>query len=174
MKPGRRRLTVASLAAVCFIVLTAATLWTVNAYARRSPTVACRLGAGVTLYSSLDRLPEPFTAYLSSKLAEPAGLPAELGGLAPRDGYFNATDIVIPALPIRRFIGGGRAGNRWFLWYEHGGFAIHAHLVVVDLPPGAIAPLPRANMTAWPPPRLCALTAGVLFDRAAATLGEEW
>lgn len=46
MKPGRRRLTVVAVAAVGVIVLTQATLWVVNAYARRSPVVACRLVRG--------------------------------------------------------------------------------------------------------------------------------
>jgi len=167
MRPGRNRLTIAALAAVAFIILTAATLWAVNAYARRSPTVACRFG-GVTLYSSLDRLPEPLVTYLAGKLVGPAGR----GGLAPRDGYFNATDVVMSGLPMRRFISAGRAGDRWFLWYEHGGLALHAHLIVIDLAPTATVAV--ANMTAWPPARLCALTGDILSGRVAAVLGEEW
>jgi hypothetical protein len=170
MKPGRRRLTVAAVAAVALILLTAATLWALNAYARRSPIVACRFGPAVTLYSSLDRLPEPLTAYLADKLASPAGY----GGLARRDGYFNATDVVISGLPMRRLISAGRAGDRWFVWYEHGGLGMHAHLVFIDLPPDVKEPVLLANMTAWPPTRLCALTAGILSGRTAALRGEEW
>jgi hypothetical protein len=106
MKPGRRRLTAGALAALAVIILTATALWVANAYARRSPVIACRLGPGVALYSSLDRLPEA----IAGKLAGPAGY----GRLAPRDGYFNGTDAAISGLPVRRLIGAGRSRDRWF------------------------------------------------------------
>lgn len=120
------------------------------------------------LHSSLDRLPEPLTAYLAGELAHPAGLSLELGGLAPRDGCFSATDFLIST---RRPIGAGRSGDRWFLWDGHGGFGLHVHLVVVDLPPDAKA---LANMFGWPLARLCATTADILSGRASAVIGEEW
>jgi hypothetical protein len=46
MKPGRRRLSVAAVAVVGVIVLTASNAVGLNAYARRSPVVACRLVRG--------------------------------------------------------------------------------------------------------------------------------
>jgi hypothetical protein len=27
---------------------------------------------------------------------------------------------------------GGRLGNRWFIWYEHGGFAYNRNIVLYD------------------------------------------
>jgi hypothetical protein len=106
------------------------------------------IGSGVTLYSSLDRWPEPLTAYFAGKLANRAGLRLELGGLAPRDSYFSASDFLISGWPTRRPIGVGRSGDRWFVWYEHGGFGLHV--------------------------RLCATTADIPSGRAAAVIGEEW
>jgi hypothetical protein len=125
MKPGRRRLTAAALAALAVIILTAATLWVATAYARRSPVIACRLGPGVALYSSLGPLPEA----IAGKLAGPAGY----GRTCAARRLLNGTDVAISGLPVRRRIGAGRSGDRWFLWYEHGGYAPHAHLVLFDL-----------------------------------------
>jgi hypothetical protein len=60
------------------------------------------------------------------------------------------------------------------LWYEDGGYAPHAHLVLFDLAAAAEAPLLLATMTAWPANRLCAFTAGILSGRAAGSVGQEW
>jgi len=39
---------------------------------------------------------------------------------------FNDTDAILdPNLPNRRFIRGGRSGEKWFVWLEHGGFDRH-------------------------------------------------
>lgn len=70
-----------------------------------------------------------------SSLADfPASLRAELtrfkDGFSDAGGPFNRDDVIdTPPAPQRRFLRGYGDGKRWILWYEHGGYGYHLHVV---------------------------------------------
>jgi len=112
------------------------------ALAAPSPTVTCPLEAkdGAT-FLSLDGLDARIVAELMRRFSAPATMSiAEI--VAPRDAEWQVTDVVMPGQPLlgRRFIQGGRAGTRWYVWYESGGIAHQYHAAIFDLPPAAPAP----------------------------------
>ncbi len=49
-------------------------------------------------------------------------------GLADAGEPFNATDVVFWPLPHLRFLRAIRRGDRWAVWYEHGGLGYHGHV----------------------------------------------
>ena len=52
--------------------------------------------------------------------------------LADRGGGFEATDAIGPEnFPQRRLVLAARAGDTWFIHYEHGGYGLHSHLVAL-------------------------------------------
>ena len=55
------------------------------------------------------------------------------GGIAEAEGLFNPTDTWIghPPYPRRRFVRAYGHGNRWIVWYEHGGLGYHLHAIGV-------------------------------------------
>jgi hypothetical protein len=42
--------------------------------------------------------------------------------------------------PFRRFIRAGHSGDKWFIWYEHGGIAYNRNIVVLAWKPGDALP----------------------------------
>lgn len=53
--------------------------------------------------------------------------------IAKREQDFNLSDAVEAGLPGRRFVQGGHLGDRWFIWYERGGFAPSMNVVAYQL-----------------------------------------
>ena len=52
--------------------------------------------------------------------------------LADRGAGFEATDAIGPEnFPARRLVLAARAGDTWFIHYEHGGRGYHSHLVAL-------------------------------------------
>ncbi|GEM_PF-2413719 len=99
-----------------------------------SADLACRFRHRVEEVQSFDRLPPAITALVRARMnagALPAG-----EFMAPRGGFFNATDVIMKPGPGRRFIRAGHSGMRWFLWYEHGGIAYSRNIAVMELAAG--------------------------------------
>ena len=167
MKPGRARLTLATLAALGLVAALAAYEAFRNGGTSPSPALSCRLPRGVEQYPSLDALPAPMRQFLALRFAEPPSNP----GIAERNAPYEATDFLRSSLPMRRVIVTGRAGTQWFLWYEHGGYARHTHFVL--LAPGENDPQVLANITTSVR-HLCALTNAVLTGHAARPVEDEW
>ena len=64
-------------------------------------------------------------------------LPIRVGSdnrISDRGGPFNGTDVV-DGRPQRRFVLGGRSGDRWFVCFEQGGRGHHLVLMVYDTTP---------------------------------------
>jgi hypothetical protein len=57
----------------------------------------------------------------------------KLEGLADRDGQWNPYDTAPPWQPMRRFMQGGHEGQRWYLWYERGGYTRTVHAAIYEL-----------------------------------------
>jgi hypothetical protein len=53
--------------------------------------------------------------------------------IAQRDQAFNWSDGVTVGLPSRRFVQGGRLRDRWFIWYQQGGFAPYSNIFTYRL-----------------------------------------
>lgn len=91
----------------------------------------CAVARATVFYDKLKDMPQPIQtmirdAYPVAEASEP----------------YNETDMITQDLPMRRFVLGGRSGDRWFVWLEHGGFAPHHHVLgysnvyrYVDKPP---------------------------------------
>jgi hypothetical protein len=90
------------------------------------------------------------------------------GGLAPRGGEWNATDVVLKDAPFRRFMRAGRAGNKWFLWWERGGLAYFRQVVVLDARASVLA---RASLPADDP---CRFTDELLSGRVPEGAPPPW
>ena len=107
-----------------------------------SPSPDCpALFAGRSMVLSLDAMPAPVAAALNAKFAA-GGAVGDRKLIAGRDADWEPTDVVSPGLPLpgRRFIGGGRRGSAWFVWYERGGIAHIFFAAVFDLPEGSPTP----------------------------------
>ena len=64
--------------------------------------------------------------------------------MAPRNGAFNSTDVIVGGAPSRRFIRAGHDGNEWFVWYEHGGIAYSKNIALFHVRLGHNVPIVRA------------------------------
>lgn len=51
------------------------------------------------------------------------------GDIAGKGEKFNATDVVEKGVPSRRILGYVIGDHYAYLWYEHGGYSHHQHLV---------------------------------------------
>lgn len=51
------------------------------------------------------------------------------GNIAMKGKAFNYTDAIENKRPMRRLIGEFVTSSKAYIWYEHGGFAPHQHLV---------------------------------------------
>jgi len=70
---------------------------------------------------------------LTSLKAVPEVVLKVLPLIADQGEPFNATDVIDPQLPHRRFVFGGQSTQFVLICYEHGGFAPHAHLAVFEI-----------------------------------------
>ncbi|HEY1632510.1 MAG TPA: hypothetical protein VGF56_14435 [Rhizomicrobium sp.] len=94
----------------------------------------CRFRHKVEEVSSLEAMPRAIVKYLHRAMdesARPGDYPRpKMPEMAARGAPFNATDAIDTSLSMRRFIRAGRAGDVWFLWYEHGGFIYRKRIAV--------------------------------------------
>ena len=123
-------------------------------------------------------LPDPAAVYFDSLDAVPEvirnDLLARTGAMAARAERFNATDFSTSAtvsLPHHRFLRAAHTGQRWMIWYEHGGYGDHIHLAVYVLVVRGTDPTPIAHLSGnivGPP---CAAAEAVLKGVSAAASG---
>ncbi|MDY6997694.1 MAG: hypothetical protein SW019_13920 [Actinomycetota bacterium] len=99
----------------------------------------------------------------------PPALRSALPPMAERGASFNAGDAVTDAdLPSRRLIRAGHLGDRWFVWYEHGGEGYFWHVVVARVGDDTGDDEPTVTMLADAgtiSDTLCTVTDGALADR---------
>ena len=78
-----------------------------------------------TYFSRLEDMPEPIQADFRERV----------GRVAAPDEAFNPGDVIYTddPTPERRFLRGLRSGDYWFVWYEHGGFAFHRHVLAYSI-----------------------------------------
>ena len=74
---------------------------------------------------SLKELPGPIQKALHDRV----------GDMANRGEFFNSGDVVEGPAPFDRFIRGGEIGERWFVWYEHGGIAYWKQILIFGSDP---------------------------------------
>lgn len=110
---------------------------------------------------SLDAMPSPVVGALMAKFRGQVEDNRTL--IASRDAEWQATDVINPGPPVpgRRFIGGGKRGTTWFVWYERGGIAHTYDVALFELPSGVRAPLHIAHQSTSLP-KLCAATLALL------------
>jgi len=139
------------------------------ALAAPSPTVDCPALAakGASTVLALDALDPRIGAELDRRFSVP-GAPGTGRVIAPRDSDWQVTDVVSPGTPLlgRRFIAGGRIGERWYVWYESGGIAHLYHVAIFDLLPTSPAPHLVLH-AAGSLDALCPVTAAQLVGRGA-------
>lgn len=111
-----------------------------------SPELTCTFKHPAKTVLSLKKLPEP----IQKKLREISGR------MADRGEFFNAGDVVTRPAPFNRYIIGGEIGEKWFVFYEHGGFAYWKHVVLFGSDPSG-TPRVLFNDRATDPD-LCAMT----------------
>lgn len=118
---------------------------------------------------SLDAMPPPVVAALNAKFTGGAPLGNEKL-IAARDADWTPTDAVGPGRPLpgRRFIGGGRRGATWFVWYERGGIAHTYFTAVFEMPDRAPAHTRIAHRQVALD-NLCAATLSLLDATAGGT-----
>jgi hypothetical protein len=90
-----------------------------------NPDFTCSFTHPSKSWNALRKLPSPLRAYIRDKV----------GPMADRGKFFNAGDVVQKPAPFNRFIRGGEIGERWFLWYEHGGFAYWRQILIFGSDP---------------------------------------
>lgn len=111
-----------------------------------SPSPPCpSLFAQAPMVLSLDAMPAPVFAALNARFRGTAAGDEIL--IAPRDANWQVTDVVSPGSRLlgRRFIGAGRRGKTWFVWYERGGIAHTFRVALFGLPDGARMAQPIAH-----------------------------
>jgi hypothetical protein len=111
----------------------------------------CRLAHPSTSVASLAKMPAPIRKFIAE----------HIGPMADRGEFFNATDDIIKPGPANRFIRGGEIGERWFLWYEHGGIAYYRNVVLFGSDPSGTPRVIAEEQGLWSD-NLCALTDALL------------
>jgi hypothetical protein len=101
---------------------------------------------------SLKQLPAPIRAALK-KVA---------GAMADRGEFFNSSDVMQKPGPFNRFIRGGESGGRWYVWYEHGGFAYWHQVVVFEADGSRVVSNVHSNDA-----NLCAMTDLLIYGNQA-------
>jgi len=114
----------------------------------------CRLAHPSKSVASLAKMPAPIRTYIA----------LHIGPMADRGRFFNATDVVMKPGPANRFIRGGEIGERWYLWYEHGGIAYFRNVVLFGSDPSGTPHVLAQEQGLWSD-NLCALT-DALISRA--------
>jgi hypothetical protein len=114
-----------------------------------NPDFTCTLSHPSKSVNSLRRLPAPVRAFVK----------AHVGAIADRGQFFNSGDVITKPAPFNRFIRGGSIGDKYFLWYEHGGFAYWKQIALLDKTSALVAEAHGGH-------DLCADT-DALFDKAA-------
>ena len=99
---------------------------------------------------SLAQLPAPVRLYIQNSQKK-------IGAMADRGAFYNATDVIMKPGPSNRFIRGGTIGDRYFLWYEHGGIAYWKTVVLLSVDAGG-QPVVAAEQNGNFPNGLCAAT----------------
>ena len=92
----------------------------------------CHFRHPVVDIGSFDELPAQISQYTLLQMDPSGARLTSAQEIAPLGQRFNPTDV-LDGLPTRRFIRAGRAGDKWFLWYEHGGLGYAKILVVYSL-----------------------------------------
>ena len=87
--------------------------------------------------------------------------PNRFGPMADRGEFFNSTDVIMKPGPANRFIRGGEIGERWYLWYEHGGIAYYRNIVLFSSDPSGTPHIIGEEQGLWID-NLCALTDALL------------
>jgi len=90
-----------------------------------NPDFTCTLSHRSTSMDSLKKLPGPIQKALHDRVGE----------MADRGEFFNAGDVVQHPAPFDRFIRGGEIGERWYVWYEHGGIAYWKQILIFGSDP---------------------------------------
>jgi len=117
---------------------------------------ACEIASDVQLFDRVSDMPD--------RIQQDVAL---LGPMAEAGQLYNFSDGIEDAtLPFQRFVRGGRKGDLWFVWYEHGGIS-HSDIVLGWLP-NVSAEEPRlvlgATLTGNPCAAIDAVLSGVLSD----------
>ncbi len=115
------------------------------------PAFVCKFRHPSHSVASLAQLPSPIRRYIAE----------HIGAMADRGQFFNSTDVVERPGPATRFIRGGEIGERWFLWYEHGGIAYWREIVLFGSDPSG-APHVIADKQARWNDNLCAQSDALL------------
>ncbi len=84
--------------------------------------LTCTFAHPARSVNALKDLPPVVRAYIAKSVHE----------IADQGAFFNAGDVVMRPAPFNRFIRGGEAGGKLFLWYEHGGFAYWKQIVLLN------------------------------------------
>jgi len=90
-----------------------------------NPDFSCTFTHPSKSVDSLKKLPGPIQKALHDRVGE----------MADRGEFFNAGDVVQRPAPFDRFIRGGEIGEKWFVWYEHGGIAYWKQIVIFGSDP---------------------------------------
>jgi hypothetical protein len=118
--------------------------------AEPDPDFTCSLRHPAKSADSLTRLPQPVRFYIQNSRPK-------IGAMADRGAFYNATDVIVKPGPSNRFIRGGTIGDKYFLWYEHGGIAYWKTIVILTAD-AAGAPAVVAEQNGGFPDGLCAAT----------------
>ena len=147
-----------------------------SAAAAPSPVPSCpALFDHAPMVLALQAMPVLVVSALNAKFQGGATV-SEEELIAARDADWQSTDVILPGppLPGRRFIGGGRRGNTWFVWYERGGIAHTYVAAVFEVREGASAPT-RITHRQTTVDNLCGATLWLLDARAPpAPDGRDW
>ena len=93
----------------------------------RSPTTVEWRGHVLREVSTLADLPSVIQSGLGASRSG-------LDGIADRGELFNATDVVDPTLPMRRFLAAGRDRETWLVALERGGRGYGVEVFLFSLP----------------------------------------
>jgi hypothetical protein len=147
------------LARASVLALASLLLSACAADADSSDPSACKFTPRVSEVGSFGALPMPIRDYLKPKFNfdDP-----HTGGIAPKGGKWNATDVVTRDAPFRRFMRAGYAGDKWFLWWERGGIAYWRQFAVFALQGGNVIVMAHGSLPSETP---CAATEAAMDGR---------
>ena len=111
----------------------------------------CKLSHPSKDVASLAKMPTPIRKFIAE----------HFGPMADRGEFFNSTDVIMKPGPANRFIRGGEIGERWYLWYEHGGIAYYRNIVLFSSDPSGTPHIIGEEQGLWID-NLCALTDALL------------